>query len=140
MSAFRDLTAEELELVSGGEIVITGHPYSSWTYSGFFDGMGADDGYGSGGWDSRSEHTEPEALPTPCVETQFSTNASLQDANNAALKASNAIAALNDETYEYSSIIWSLNGTVGWTTPFKGSTDDVNWLGGISQVPDGAVI
>jgi hypothetical protein len=92
------------------------------------------DGGGGGGY--------PDAKPTPCVETTLSTSsASLAEANRAALAASTAIAALNDETYEYSSIIFTLNGYVGFTNPYTDhNTIGVNWVGGLASVPDGAVI
>lgn len=96
--------------------------------------------YPGGGGGSGAGDPEPEANPTPCVETQPA-GVSLQAMNNAALAASNAIAAGNDEHWEYSSIIWSLNGSIGWTSPYTDhSPNGVNWLGGLSEVPAGAVI
>jgi hypothetical protein len=101
-------------------------------------GAGTGDGGGGGGGT-----TETQANATPCVETSVSTalGATQQEINNAALAASNAIAAMNDEDYEYASIIYSVNGNVGWTQPYTQNLfDQVNWMGNISLVPTGAVI
>ena len=161
----RELTPQETEFVAGGgpenwvdannngvydagdSIVITG---SAFTRSG------AGGGGGGGDWrelqsDSATlTPTDPdelraaEPLPTPCVETTFATpGVSLTDANRAALAASNVIAQQNDETYEYSSIIFFYNGQVGFTEPFTNrSPDHVDWLNAeiLSNIPDGAVI
>lgn len=84
-----------------------------------------------------------EPLPTPCVETTFATpNVSLTDANRAALAASNVIAGLeNNDTMEFSSIVFSHDGKVGFTEPYTDlNEDDVNLLGGIGNVPTGAII
>jgi hypothetical protein len=117
---------------STGAIVVTANGY--WDYLSFSDGY-----TGSGGGIS-SPDPAPVAKDTPCVETTTS-GGSLADINNAALAASNAIAAKNDETYEYASIVWEPNGTVGWTAPYTDNlTDEVNWAGSLSQVPDGSVI
>jgi len=84
----------------------------------------------------------PDPKDTPCVESTFSTpDVSLTEANRAALAASASIAALNDETYEYSSLVFTLNGYIGFTNPYTdGHFDDVNLLGSLASVPDGAVI
>ena len=108
-------------------------------------GSGGSTGGGgtTGGGGDGGGSTDPEANPTPCVETTPLTapGATQQEINDAALAASKAIAAKNDETYEYSSIIYSLNGQVGYTTPFtQNNPDKVNLLGGIASVPNGAVI
>ena len=121
---------------STGAIVVT----ASSGYWSYLDFSNSYSGAGVGGGGDTSA-TTPVANVTNCVETTLTSGADLQTVNNAALEASNAIAALNDETFEYSSIVWQLNGTVGWTAPFtSGHTGDVNWMGGLSQVPDGAVI
>ena len=120
---------------STGAIVVTASS-GYWAYMSFGDGYTGTGGVSTGG----SGEAEPVANATPCVEAAPS-GVPLSEINNAALAASNAIAALNDETYEYSSIIWQLNGTVGWTAPYTDrDTDFVKWLGGLSHVPDGAVI
>jgi hypothetical protein len=141
----RALQPEELDIVAGGAgdtsskapIYVTGtRPPSIPPLP--IPGSGGGGGGGGGGIGVGG----PVAKQTPCVDTSFdSSDASLQAANNAALAASNSIAAQNDETFEYSSIVWSLNGQVGWTQPFTNHlTDQVNFLGGIGQVPSGAVI
>lgn len=146
-SQLRPLRPDELLLIAGGngsEISVWGpdpEPEPDWEWwnddspSNDYDPVYCGNGGGDGGGDS-----EPEANPTPCVEASPA-GVSLQAMNNAALAASNAIAARDDEHFEYSSIIWSLNGTVGSTTPYtNGLPGEVNWLGGLSQVPAGAVI
>ena len=116
--------------------------------------IGTGGGFGSGtasgrnlqprqhGDDGTADTSDPVANPTPCVETTLVTSgATTAAANNAALAASNAIAALNDEAYEYSSIVYFSNGSTGFTTPWTNNLDDeVNWVGGLARVPDGAVI
>lgn len=111
-------------------------------------------GFGSGGGggrnlqprqrsdDGSSDNPFPVANATPCVETTFVTpGATTASANNAALAAANEIAALNDETYEYSSIVYYSNGGMGYTAPWTNNlTNEVNWMGGLSTVPSGAVI
>lgn len=120
---------------SFGNTIVTGA--SHWEFVPY-SGSG-EAGYVGGG---QGDITAAVANATPCVETSFAaTNVDLATVNNAALAASNAIASLNDETYEYSSIIWELNGAVGWTLPYTDhDPDEVNWTGNLSQVPDGAVI
>lgn len=130
------------------DIIVIGYRYDS-------GGMGEGGGGGGGLGDFQDPATSIQnptddgapaqaevALPTPCTETTFSApGATTQEANQAALDASNAIAARNDETYEFSSLIYSLNGEVGWTAPFTNhDTQQVNWAGGIGGVPDGAII
>ena len=137
-TSLRPLKPEEKLLLAGGngsEITVTGPGYWDPTLPN-----DPDPGYLGGGGGSGPGDPEPEANPTPCVETSPA-GVSLQAMNNAALAASNAIAALDDEHFEYGSIIWSLNGIVSWTTPYTQNSDhDVNWLGGLSEVPAGAVI
>lgn len=89
-----------------------------------------------------SEIPGQEPLPTACVETTFKTQGvSLTDVNRAALAASNVIAGLADHRYEYSSIVFVHDGKVGFTEPYTDRLPDrVNFLGGISGVPTGAVI
>lgn len=90
-------------------------------------------GYGDGGTGGTD--------PTPCVETALSNGTSTDAANKAAAEAARKIAERNDETYEYSSIVWALAGVVGHTEPYTDRlTGQVNWLGGIAEVPNGAVI
>jgi hypothetical protein len=130
-----------MDLVAGGDgttITVTGTPGSTISIIAWRPGGG---GYG-GGSGGGGGTTGTEANPTPCVETSFdSSDASVHAANNAALAASNAIAAKDDETFEFSSIVYSLNGQIGWTQPYTDHlTDQVNWLGGIGQVPSSAVI
>jgi hypothetical protein len=121
---------------STGAIVVTGSS-GYWSYLDFSGGYSGA-GIGGGG---ATAPTGPVAHVTSCVETSFASGADLQSANNAALEASNAIAALNDENQEYSSIVWQMNGTIGWTAPYtNGSYGNVNLMGGLSQVPAGAVI
>jgi hypothetical protein len=98
-----------------------------------FSGIPADGG-GGGGY--------PDPKDTPCVQSTFSTTgASLTEANRAALAASTVIASMNDETYEYSSIIFASNGYIGFTNPYTDhDTMAVNWVGGLASVPDGAII
>ena len=88
---------------------------------------------------------EPEAVQEPnetsCVETTFDTGVSTTDANRAALAAGNAILGRDPNSYEYSSIVWTKDGEVGYTTPYTDHLpDQVNFLGGIAGVPDGATI
>lgn len=146
LNKMRILTDYELNLVSGGltssssDIIITGYylDYDSADSSWYSYEIGS--GGGGGGGDPQQVE---EPNDTPCVETTFNlaTNVTTHDANRAALAASNTIAALDDETYEYSSIVWALNGTVGYTEPYsQGLTDEVNWVGGLDRVPDGAII
>lgn len=90
-----------------------------------------------------SDSGVPDAKDTPCVETTFATpGATTTAANNAALAASNAIAALNDENYEYSSMIYYKDGVISFTSPWTNNlVDQVNWVGGyLTSVPAGAVI
>jgi len=122
-------------------IVITGNNVGYWTFEQIgFCGFDPSAGYSppnNGGGSSAT----PNA--TPCVETTFATpNASLADANREALEASDEIAAKNDwDAYEYSSIVYVSNGVVGHTdVQTQHLADRVNWLGNLSQVPDGAVI
>ena len=92
--------------------------------------------------DGTPDSTDPVAKETPCVETTFATSgATTASANDSALAAANAIAALNDETFEYSSIVYYSNGNMGFTSPWTNNlTDEVNWVGGLGSVPSGAVI
>jgi hypothetical protein len=123
-------------------IVITGVNVGYWTFEPIgFCGFNPSAQYsasnnGGGGGSA------PIANATPCVETNFTTSGvSIAGANNAALDASNKIAALDDENYEYSSIVYSLNGVTWHTDPYTDHLDDrVNWVGNLNQVPDGAVI
>jgi len=131
----RELTPDEISLISGGSIVVYAYSYNMFDnywywpeeYS-YYDYREGD----SSGYVAANE--------TPCVEA--APNAiSMPYINDAALAASQAIAQENDETFEYSSILWALDGAVGWTTPWTdGLTDSVNLLGGLDQVPEGAVI
>ncbi len=141
MTPLRDLSHHEKLLVAGSNATVDGDPWNYWDPWEWPGGPPNDPGdqYPDGSGGGGGEET-PEAQPTPCVEASPE-GVSLQAMNNAALAASNAIAARDDENIEYSSIIWSLNGTVGYTTPFtSGSDRAANWLGGLSQVPSGAVI
>jgi len=137
----RVLNEYEVNLIAGGwgsssdDIVITGWRMHWEDFSWFTIEIGG----GGGGAEPEPEPVD-EPNPTPCVETSLSNGISTTDANRAALAASNKIAELNDEMYEYSSIIWWLNGEIGFTAPYQGSPSEVNWLGGLDGVPDGAVI
>lgn len=134
----------------GDPIIVMGYVYTAGLSSGA-GGVGG--GGGLGGLEddvisitpSTGDETIPaaEPLPTPCVETTFATpNVSLTDANRAALAASNAIKHIGIyQTYEFSSIVFVHNGQVGFTDPYTDLLeDDVNLLGGIGNVPTGAVI
>ncbi len=145
----RSLTAEELQLVAGGwaqqsdgiwpdlyvfeDVYITGHYVYDTDSSWFTPAEYYEEGSGT--------PTAAETpLETPCVEA-WPAGIDPTAMNSAALAASNAIAALDDEHLEYSSIVWALDGVVGWTIPYTdGKTNEVNWVGGLSQVPDGAKI
>lgn len=138
----RELSFAELELVSGGnntwppheldEIVVTHPGYDhDWSYDTEYDGY-VPGGGGSG---------LPTANETDCVSTTLASGADLQQVNNHALAGGNEIAALRDHAYEYSVIVWSLNGVVGHTTPHTDRNAGlVNWLGNLDEVPTGAVI
>jgi hypothetical protein len=135
VTVLRPLSDDEYALITGSDASVMG---PGWDWNFPINDPGDQYPTGSGG--GSGEPSPPEPLPTPCVEASPE-GVDLIEMNRAALAASNAIAALNDENIEYSSIIWSLNGTVGWTTPYTGGFDtDVNLLGGIAQVPTGAVI
>lgn len=144
----RVLTDYEVDLIAGGwgssndlgEAAVYG--YDFWfSWQDLLWWFGPIPGEGGGGGAGSEAELSPEPLETPCVETVFETGVSITDANRAALAASNQIAALNDETFEYSSIIYVLNGAVGFTSPYTDHlTDRVNWAGGIDAVPNGAVI
>lgn len=136
----------------GDIIIVTGHIFTAAYSSGAGGGGG---GGGLGGLQDDTISITPtttgdeaipaaEPLPTPCVETTFATpNVSLTDANRAALAASNAIAGRNHERYEYSSIVFSHNGKVGFTEPYTNrSPDEADWMNPeiASRIPDGAVI
>jgi hypothetical protein len=57
--------------------------------------------------------------------------------------ASNAIKAPenNYRSWEYSAIVYVVNGVVGWTAPYTDrDPNSVNFLGALGSVPDGAVI
>lgn len=145
LAALRPLSRDDLLLIAGGngsEFSVWGpdpepDPWDWWDDDG--PNYDYDPGYWGNGGGSGGD-PEPEANPTPCVEASPA-GVSVQAINNAALAASNAIAAGDDEHFEYSSIIWSLNGTVGSTTPFtNGLSGQVNWFGGLSEVPAGATI
>lgn len=142
----RLLTDHEVDLVAGG-----------WGSSGWWWGEDEVWGYslvfswqdllwmsepvpGEGGGGGEAEPVqEPNA--TPCVETALASGVSITDANRAALAAGNAIMGRNFQTYEYSSIVWTKNGEVGYTDPYTDHlSDEVNLLGAISAVPDGAII
>ena len=83
-----------------------------------------------------------EPLATPCVATTFATpGVSLTDVNRAALAASNVIAGLADHRYEYSSIIFSHEGKIGFTEPHTDRLPgQVDLLGGRHNLPYGAII
>lgn len=137
----RLLTDLELSLIVGG--TTSSEMPGATVYGYLLDYDSADSSWysyeiGGGGGDPGAT---PEPLATPCVETTLANGVSTTDANRAALAASNAIAALNDETYEYSSIVWALNGEVGYTSPYTDRlTGEVNLLGGLAGVPAGATI
>ena len=158
----RELTPQETEFVAGGQdgwedsngngyydsgdtIVVTG--YRVTTSGG---GGGGGGGLGEPGADSPTltptggDELLPaaEPLPTPCVETTFATpGVNLTDANRAALAASNVIAGLNSDDWEYSAIVFFHDGKVGFTEPYtENSYDGVNLLGSIGHVPNGAII
>jgi hypothetical protein len=143
----RVLTEYETDLVAGGwgssgffyeDIIINGYYlFFSWQELLWMSEPVPGEGGGGGG----EAQAVQEPHETPCVETTLQSGISTTDANRAALAASNKIAEQDDETYEYSSIIWTLNGEVGFTTPYTDHrTDRVNWAGGIDGVPDDAVI
>jgi hypothetical protein len=142
----RMLSDHELDLVAGGwgssdwwgEAEIWGYSlFFSWQDLLWMSEPVPGEGGGSGG--AAEPVQEPNA--TPCVETVFDTGVSTTDANRAALAAGNAIMARNFQTYEYSAIVWTYNGEVGYTDPYTDHlTGEVNLLGAISAVPDGAVI
>lgn len=138
----RELSIKELKLLAGGwgttgVTVVGPDPYWDPTLP---NDPNPDGGYGGNGGSGRGGQPEPVANDTPCVEAAPA-GVPLQEINNKALAASNAIAALNDETYEYAVIIWALNGVVGYTTPYTDHlADEVNWAGHLSEVPTGAVI
>jgi hypothetical protein len=132
-------------VTTGGEkdpIIITGGGY--WTVELInvmrFDSLAYESPSNAG--------NSPGALEprdTPCVETTFLTpGISRTDANRAALAASNAIASKNDvQTFEWSSLIYAINGSVYYTTPNSDHlVDGVNWTSSdaLKQIPDGAVI
>jgi hypothetical protein len=146
---FRSLTAEEIDFVSGGTgvIIVTGTrikanvatggggflAYLEQGYDGN-DNPTLQPNNGEGG-----EYMDPPK-DTPCVEEKPD-GVDLLEINTAALLASNAIAARNDETYEYGVIIYEVNGQIGWTQPFtQQSETNIDWNGGIPMVPDGARI
>jgi proteasome lid subunit RPN8/RPN11 len=105
------------------------------TGGGTDSGYTGGDGMGSGGTGTG------EPNQTPCVETTLNAGVSTHDANREALKAANKIMTASFESYEYSAIIWAKNGVVGHTEPYtQNLVDQVNFLGRISSVPDGAVI
>lgn len=131
----------------GDTIVVTGYLFTE-AYSG-----GAAGGSGGGGRlegdvtsiePIEATDTIPAAEPkdTPCVETAFATpGVDLKDVNRAALAGSNVIAGLNYTEVEYSSIIFVVDGKVGFTQPYTDNLEDeVNLLGGLQHVPSGAVI
>lgn len=149
----RELTIAECEMASGGhghtqecgwgsscnnldDVIVDGYQWEFWDWSCIGNGYGDNNGDGGGGGPQA-----PVAELTPCVETTFTSGADLAQVNNAALAAANAITALNDDSWEYSSIIWYLNGTYGFTTPYTDrDPGNVNLLGSGSGVPDGAVV
>lgn len=131
------------------EIFVDGVRLRSPTDDGGAGGGGGGGGLGEWGSDTASIEAGSDALPaaepllTPCVETTFATpGVSLTDVNRAALAASNVIAGLEmNDSMEFSSIIFFHNGMVGFTEPYTDLLeDDVNLLGGIGNVPTGAVI
>lgn len=72
----------------------------------------------------------PAAKETPCVTASLD-GYSLAEINNVALVASNYIAALNDERYEYGVFIYELNGQIHYTAPFtQNMEEDIDWNGG----------
>jgi hypothetical protein len=132
----------------GDTIVVTGHVYVGAQNAGGSGGGGGglppDDSTSIPGptGDVVSEIPGDEPHTTSCVETTFATpNVSLQNVNRAALAASNAIAQLNDENWEYSSIVFLYNGQVGFTEPYtEQHLDIVDLMGGFARLPDGAVV
>ena len=82
----------------------------------------------------------PAALETPCV-TASPEGHSLAEINNVALVASNEIAALEDDRYEYGVFIYELDGRIYFTAPFtQNSEEDIDWNGGVASIPAGAHI
>lgn len=126
----------------GGEIIVTGTRPKTYD-----PGTGGDPGTGTpgdgdgGGGESGGDSGEPSSDDPGCVEAAPS-GAPLSDINAAAKAAATAMQGKNDwNAYEYSAIIYISNGLVGVTTPYTdGLPDAVNWLGHLSEVPDGATI
>ncbi|NGM51797.1 hypothetical protein G5B46_19460 [Caulobacter sp. 602-2] len=140
----RELTLEELELISGGidtleTITVTGtRDGDGWDgWDGWWDGGydGGDGGYDGGGGDGGDPPAEEYP---PCVEASpegVAPGAILDAARNAASQ----IAAGNDETYEYGALIYELNGVVGVGNIYtQNNTGQVQI--GAGGVPDGARI
>jgi len=143
------LTPEELELIAGGygttgastsSIVVVASPTTTTWYPTFTWTTTIGSGGGGGGGDGggNPENDYPDANDTPCVETSFAgSTVSTDRVNNAALAASNAIAAQNDENQEYGAFVYELNGEVYYTPPFtSGSDDHVDFSTAV--LPDGA--
>lgn len=95
-------------------------------------GTGVPAGPGGGG-----EGAEPEE--PGCVEAAPS-SAALRDINNAAESAAAAMKAQAGwHAHEYSAIVFVSNGVIGVTSPYTDRrADDVNWLGALGEVPNGA--
>jgi hypothetical protein len=130
----------------GDDIIVTGYlltvPYSGGGGSGGGGGNLGDDTASISPSEATDAIAAAEPKATPCVETTFVTpNVSLTDVNRAALAASNVISGLNHTNVEYSSIVFSLNGQVGFTEPYTDNREgEVNLLGSIGKVPAGATI
>jgi hypothetical protein len=86
---------------SDGAIIVWG-----WSGGGYNTDNNDDPG---GGGDGDGDTSTREPYDTPCVEA-LPAGINMVDINRAAMAASKAIAALNDETFEYGSIIWLLDG------------------------------
>jgi hypothetical protein len=138
----RELTASELEFVSGGddpeneEIIVTGHypppPYYPPSY-GYYPPSYPPYYGGGGGYPPPPPPTYP-----PCVEAA-PVGYNPQDVLNAAKAAAAEMEAANDENQEYSSFIYSLNGQVYHTTLHTdGHFGDITWT--TNDLPAGAHI
>lgn len=143
----RELTLEELELITGGTttddtwvdgITVTGYPDGGDGWDGWWDGGydGGDGGYDGGGGGDGGD-PPPEEYP-PCVAAApegVDAGSILDAARNAASQ----IAAGNDETYEYGALIYEHNGSVGVGNVYtQSNTGQVDI--GAGGVPDGARI
>lgn len=117
-NTFRKLSQQELEMVSGGDIVVTGNrPGGGWPWWDWGSGYGGDDGDYDGGGGGGSDTPPEPPHPTPCEQEAQADEQAQQAADqiNAAFGITPGTFSLNNTLadQEYGAILYEdANGNI----------------------------